>query len=122
MTRQNFDINKLRVAAPCPMNWEQMNGDERKRFCSLCQLNVYNFSEMTTDEVQKLVAESEGRICGRLYKRADGTVLTKDCPVGFRAYRKRVARFAGATLGAILGLFSISYGQKEAEITQESRS
>jgi uncharacterized membrane protein len=89
-----------------------MSGDARRRFCNHCQLNVYNFAEMTSAEVQKLIAESEGRICGRLYKRADGTVLTKDCPVGLRAYQKRVARFAGAALTAVLGLFSISFGQK----------
>jgi len=121
MTKQNFDINKLRVASPCSVGWETMSGDEHKRFCNLCQLNVYNFSEMTTEEVQKLVAESEGRICGRLYKRADGTVLTKDCPVGLRAYQKRVARFAGATLATILGLFSISFGQKESKVCKISQ-
>jgi hypothetical protein len=34
-------------------------------------------------------------------------------PVGLRAYQKRVASFAGAAFAAILGLFSISFGQKE---------
>jgi len=115
MTKQTFDINKLRVALPCSVPWAAMTGDERVRHCQLCQLNVYNISEMTTEEVRKLITESGGRICGRLYRRRDGTVLTKDCPVGLRAYQKRVARFAGATLAAILGLFSISFGQQTDE-------
>ncbi len=119
MIKQNFDINKLRVASPCSASWATMAGNDRKRFCNLCELNVYNFSEMTSEEVRQLVAESDGRICGRLYRRADGTVLTKDCPVGLRAYQKRVARFAGAALTAILGLFSISFGQKTDEKTVE---
>jgi hypothetical protein len=113
MTKQTFDINKLRVASPCSVSWETMSGDERKRFCDSCKLNVYNFSELTAEEVRQLVAKSEGRICGRMYKRADGTVLTKDCPVGLRAYQKRVARLAGAALATILGLFSVSFGQKD---------
>jgi hypothetical protein len=110
---QNFDINKLRVASPCSVGWETMTGNERVRLCHSCQMNIYNISEMTKPEVENLIANREGRLCIRLYKRADGTVLTKDCPVGLRAYQKRVARFAGATFAAILGLFSFSFGQKE---------
>jgi hypothetical protein len=115
MTKQNFDIDNLRVASPCRAGWETMSGDERVRHCNLCRLNVYNLSEMTADEVRGLITKAEGRICGRLHKRADGTIITKDCPIGFRAYQKRAARMAGAALAAIIGLFSVSYGQKEDE-------
>lgn len=115
MTKQHFDINKLRVAAPCSVGWAAMKGDDRRRLCDLCQLNVYNLSDMTAGEAHKFIAESEGRICGRFYKRADGTVLTKDCPVGFRADLKRVTRFAGAALTAVLAMFSFSFGQKTDE-------
>ena len=113
MTVKKFDVNTLRVASPCPMSWEKMSGDERTRFCDLCKLNVYNISEMTEREVQRLVRNSGERICGRLYKRADGTVLTRDCPVGFRAYRKRVSRFAGAALATIIGMCSVAFGQSD---------
>lgn len=112
MENEKFDINKLRVASPCSAGWETMTGDERVRYCHSCKLNIYNIAEMTKPEVEKLIETREGRLCIRLYKRADGTVLTKDCPVGFRAYQKRIARFAGAILAAILGLFSVSFGQK----------
>jgi hypothetical protein len=115
MSKQTFDINKLRVASPCSVSWNSMTGSDQKRFCDSCQLNVYNFAEMTAEEVRNLIAESEGRICGRLYRRTDGTVLTKDCPVGFRVYRQRVARFAGAALATVLGLFSVSFAQKTDE-------
>lgn len=125
MSKQTFDINKLRIASPCSVGWDTMAGDDRKRFCNLCQLNVYNFSEMTAGEVQKLIGASEGRICGRLYRRVDGTVLTKDCPVGWRAVQKRAARLAGAALSMVLGLFSISFGQSKDEkvckITQQAK-
>ena len=113
MTTQHFDIDILRVASPCSADWGNMVGDDRKRLCYSCKTNVYNIAELTALEVQQLVANREGRLCIRLYRRTDGTVLTKDCPVGFRAYQKRVARFAGAALAAIFGLFSISFGQKD---------
>lgn len=111
MSNRKFDINSLRIASPCPVGWENMTGDARKRFCSLCSLNVYNISEMTKTEAEALIAASEGRFCARIYRRHDGTVITRDCPVGLRAYRKRVASFAGAALSMVLGLFSVGYGQ-----------
>jgi hypothetical protein len=89
---RKFDVNNLRIASPCSMNWNDMSGDERARFCNACKLNVYNFSEMTAKEVEKFVLQKEGRICGKLYKRADGTVITKDCPTGLRAVRRQVMR------------------------------
>ncbi|MEP6850152.1 MAG: carboxypeptidase-like regulatory domain-containing protein [Acidobacteriota bacterium] len=112
MKPQGFDINNLRVASPCHVGWENMSGDERKRFCDSCSTDVYNISGLTALEVQQLITNRSGRLCIRLYRRADGTVLTKDCPVVFRAYQKRVTRFAGAALAAIFGLVSISFGQK----------
>jgi len=111
MNPEKFDLSKLRIASPCSVAWNNMTGDERMRFCDLCQLNVYNVAGMTEAEVRDLLSLAEGRLCMRLMKRADGTVITQDCPIGLAAYRKRVARFAGATMAAILGLFSISFGQ-----------
>src|SRR5262245_23205560 len=102
MTQSSL-VNNLRVASLCPASWDSMSGDNTVRYCELCHLNVYNFSAMTTAEVEKLLMTNEGRrICGRLYKRADGTVITRDCPVGLRALRKRIARRAGAVLTALL--------------------
>ncbi len=110
---KNFDVNKLRIATPCHFNWENMSGNERVRFCQSCKLNVYNISEMTSTEVTNLITKTEGRICGRIYRRSDGTVLTKDCPVGVRAQVKRVTKFAGAVFASIIGLFSVAFSQTD---------
>lgn len=115
MSKQTFDINKLRVASPCSVPWESMTGDNQVRRCNSCELNIYNISEMTEREVKDLVANREERLCIRLYKRADGTVITKDCPVGLRKFYKRTAQFAGAALTAILALFSAGFGQSNSE-------
>src|SRR5437773_12576574 len=98
MNDKKFDVKSLRVASPCSVGWENMSGDERTRYCDQCSLNVYNISSLTTSEVEDLILKREGRLCIMIYRRADGTVLTRDCPVGLRAVQKRVARFAGATL------------------------
>jgi hypothetical protein len=79
-----------------------MEGDDRVRFCSQCNLNVYNLSAMGLDEAEALVAGAEGRLCVRFYRRTDGTIITQDCPVGVQAVRQRTFRrirntVAGAT-------------------------
>jgi hypothetical protein len=87
-----------------------MEGDERMRHCAVCSLNVYNFAGMTRDEVRALLARSEGRVCGRLYRRADGTLLTRDCPTGLRALRRRASRAAAAVVAALLSLPAFALG------------
>jgi hypothetical protein len=71
---------------------------------------VYNFAEMTRDEVRELLVRTEGRVCARLYQRADGTVLTRDCPTGLRAIRQRTSRIAAAVIAAMLSLPTLAFG------------
>lgn len=108
-------LGRLRVASPCAASWDSMEGDGRVRFCRLCSLNVYDFSGMTRAEVDALLTKTEGRLCGRLTRRADGTVLTKDCPVGLRALRLRATRAAGAAFAALLSLCSLALGQEKSQ-------
>ena len=105
-------MEHLRVATPCEASWQDMAGDERVRHCTLCSLNVYNFSEMTRDEIRALLLQTEGRICGRLYRRADGTLLTRDCPTGLRAVRQRVSRVAAAVIAALFSVSAFASGNK----------
>jgi len=112
MKQQNFDIQSMRVAKPCSASWAAMTGDERSRMCSQCSIRVYNIEGMTALEVRELVFKNEGRTCIRLHRRADGTVITKDCPKGLQRVRKRVLSVAAAAFAAVLGLFSTSFGQK----------
>lgn len=99
-------LDHVTVAAPCNVGWENMVGDERVRFCGQCSLNVYNLSGMTKSEAERLVVQAEGRLCVRFYRRADGTILTKDCPVGLRALRKRAAKVATASFSAVLSFLA----------------
>lgn len=104
-------IDGLRLASPCPMKWDEMHGDERVRFCDSCNLHVYNISAMTRKEAERLIVRTEGRFCSRLHRRADGTVITKDCPVGLRALRRRAAKVAGAAATALLSLCMSALGR-----------
>jgi hypothetical protein len=98
-------LNNIKIASPCPADWNQMIGDERKRFCGSCNLNVYNLSGMSQTDAESLLMNSEGRICVRFFRRADGTVLTKDCPVGWAKVKQKISRTATAAFGLFVGLF-----------------
>lgn len=106
MPRFNNPLDHVRVAAPCTVEWDQMIGSERMRFCGQCSLNVYNLSGMTRSEAEHLIARNEGRLCVRFYRRRDGSIITKDCPVGLRAIRRRVSYVAKAIGSMVLGLFA----------------
>lgn len=98
-------LDNIHVASPCSANWNEMYGSDRKRFCGDCKLNVYNLSDMSRQEAENLLLTSEGRLCFRFFRRADGTVLTKNCPVGWRAVERRVSRVATAAFSMVAGLF-----------------
>ena len=112
MKAPTLRLDHIRIASPCPVSWDQMTGDERVRRCDLCELNVYDISRMSRLEAESLIAKSEGRICARLFRRSDGTVITRDCPVGLRAMRRRVVKTAGAVCAAIMSLCLSVAGQK----------
>jgi hypothetical protein len=106
MARFRNTLNHVRVAAPCPADWDQMIGSERVRFCGQCSLNVYNLSGMTRSDAESLIARTEGRLCVRFYRRSDGSIITKDCPIGLRAIGRRVSYVAKAISSMVLGLFA----------------
>ena len=105
MQRFTSPLENLRVASPCPANWDEMYGNERKRFCASCKLNVYNLSAMTRSEAEGFLINAEGRVCVRYYRRADGTVLTQNCPVGWQKVKQWVSRIATAVFSLIVGFF-----------------
>ena len=82
-------LDQIRIASPCTADWTSMSGDDQSRFCGSCHKQVYNIATMTSDDAVTLIQAHEGKVCVRLYRRADGTVLTADCPVGARSVVRR---------------------------------
>lgn len=93
-------LDDVAIATPCSADWNQMVGDDKSRHCAQCRLQVHDLSAMTRDEaIAFLRAVGRGRACVRLFRRADGRVLTKDCPVGLRSKLRRArARLAALWL------------------------
>jgi len=83
-----------------------MIGNDRTRFCSQCELNVFNLSAMTRAEAEHLIANAETRLCLRFYRRRDGSIITQDCPVGLRRLKLRASRIRKAVAAALFGFFA----------------
>ena len=81
-----------------------MSGDAQVRFCGKCEKNVYSLDALTVEEIRTLLLRNEGKVCWRFFVRRDGTVLTKDCPVGLQRVRMRVR----ASLAAAAAIFLAS--------------
>jgi hypothetical protein len=96
-------LRRIRIASPCTADWNEMYGDERVRFCSKCELNVYNLSAMARADAERLLVDREGHLCVRFFRRSDGTILTKDCPIGLRALKQKIGRIAVACISFVFG-------------------
>jgi hypothetical protein len=108
-------LDQVSIASPCPMRWEDMrpvDGGERIRHCHQCDLHVYNFSNMSREDAEALVLNKQGRFCAGFFRRPDGTIITRDCPVGLRAARAKVAKAAARIAAAIALLVTggLSFG------------
>lgn len=101
-----LNLDNLMIAAPCPAEWEKMAGDERVRFCGECRLNVYNVSDLSRAAAERLLREKEGKLCVRFFRRADGTILTQNCPVGLRRAKRAVERM----VSAVAAMFGVVVG------------
>lgn len=106
MNKFNNPLDSIRIASPCRADWNEMYGNGRKRFCAECRLTVYNLSGMTRNGAERLLIESEGRLCVRFFRRADGTLLTEDCPVGWNAMKLKASKASAAILSLLIGFFS----------------
>jgi hypothetical protein len=95
-------LTDVTIASPCRADWNAMAGDARRRFCADCKLHVHDLSAMTAAEAEAFLrAATTGRTCVRIHRRADGRVLTRDCPVGLRQ-RLRAAWARAAALACAL--------------------
>lgn len=91
---------KLLIATPCPMKWSEMEGNARVRHCAACQRSVFNVSEMSTEDVERLLLAGK-TACVRLRRRRDGTVVTGDCRQRWRTRRTRAQERLSAGVGAL---------------------
>ena len=102
-----FDVDALVVSSPCTVSWDSMRGDDVRRYCGQCRLHVYDLSQMTRRQIRRLLVETDGNVCKRIWRRPDGRVITKDCRRVVRAMRRRLHAI-GAAAAALLALVGLA--------------
>jgi hypothetical protein len=61
-------MKNIYIPNPCSENWNEMNPQEKGRFCSVCSKCVIDFTEKNTSEIQQIITEkSDESVCGRFY-------------------------------------------------------
>src|SRR4051812_27011288 len=78
MSTNPIPLEVLRIEQPCHADWNEMAGDDQRRFCRGCQKYVHDFAAMTRDEAERLICESAGSLCARMPRDEQGTVITFD--------------------------------------------
>jgi Carboxypeptidase regulatory-like domain/Ankyrin repeats (3 copies) len=84
-------IPQLNLISPCQVDWDQMIGNDRIRFCEHCQLSVHNQVYLSKKQLRRLLARTQGRLCVRF---AEPVVVTP--PALFKIGRRASALVAGA--------------------------
>ena len=103
MASKHF-LKNLTVPSPCIADWDSMTGNDQVRFCEHCSLNVHNLSLITRSQAERLIAQSNGRLCVRYHHDATGQPVT--LPVGQKLHRisRRVSRIAAGAFTATLSV------------------
>lgn len=88
------------LASPCRMSWDLMRGGDYVRCCGRCGNRVFDISDLGPDQARRLLQDTTGR----LHRRADGTLVERDCPVGRRKRRAVIwSTAAVVVLAGVLG-------------------
>ena len=85
--RFNIKDIKYKIAKPCQAKWQDMDDHGNYRHCHLCEKPVYDFSKMSEKEILEALG-NPSISCIRVYKRPDGKIITKDCPVRFQDIKR----------------------------------
>lgn len=121
--KENSPLDSLILTFPCPINWDTMEGDERERLCRQCDKKVYNISDMSKSDAEKLLLPKPdgSRNCVRFFLRADGTITTDECPRFLRPLRNSCLHLSKAVSMAMAFVMSVfTYGCSKGEVSQSN--
>jgi len=90
------------VPNPCEVDWEDMIGDERGRYCGRCQKTVRNLSVLDGDEIAVVLERGD---CVSFLYREDASIITAESGVsrGTAAFAPAAAVVLAATMALTLG-------------------
>ncbi len=99
-----MDASDVPIPEPCSADWDDMSGDERKRFCALCNKHVHDLSAMDEAAAREVVEQPD--VCVRY------TVDARD-RIQFRSRRRFLVRSVMAA-GALMSVPAAASVAREA--------
>lgn len=104
-------IHELEVAHPCDVPWDAMYGDDRSRFCEICERRVYNFAAMDELEILDCLRRSGDRVCAQIRRSDEGKIVTKPSAPSLRWFQFSLFSLLAlmTTVATLLGF--ASYGR-----------
>jgi len=54
----------ISIPEPCNENWDEMTPAEKGRFCAVCQAEIYDFTNLTHQELAEKLKRNE-KICAK---------------------------------------------------------
>lgn len=99
-------MKNIYIPNPCSENWNEMNPEEKGRFCSVCSKCVIDFTEKNSLEIQQIIEEkSDKSVCGRFYNHQLNIEDSKTLKLKDKFFRYIPAGFQNNRIS--LGLFSL---------------
>ncbi len=100
------------IPDPCSADWDDMQGDVRKRHCAACDRDVHNLAAMTPRQIDALFsgAGADGvwpgghAPCVRMARYDDGSLLVAEEARSLRPY----GAMAGAVMAALVTISSVA--------------
>lgn len=112
-------LDQIEVKSPCSESWDEMEGNDKVRFCSHCAKSVNDISVLSRKKAEKIVRASGGNICIR---------YVKDPETGRPLYAqdlykitRRAPALAVGVVAATLSLSAAAYAQGGASALGERR-
>lgn len=104
MSARKSKLDQLNVAQPCSASWEEMTGNHQKRFCSECSKHVFDFTQMTRQQIEAVTAIHQGNLCARITRREDGSMVMAEPSLPVYPSRRLNSPMLNAAVATVLSL------------------
>jgi hypothetical protein len=113
-------LNNVIIPKPCPADWNSMVGNDQVRFCEHCSLQVHNLSALTRNQAERLVAQSNGRLCVQYHQDPAGRPALLPAAQKLHRIGRRVSQLAAGAFTASLSV-STALAQERFETNGTTR-
>jgi hypothetical protein len=119
--RPKRTLANLQLSSACPLAWSGMAERSTGRFCSRCERTVHDTTAMSRSELTELLESHSGRrLCVRICRLLDGSLVTNDHPMAPRRRPRPGGRLVAA-LG-LVGITACSSGERVIAPEEEPRA